>query len=95
MVFGNKLGINIALLSCWSQLLNLYWEVAREIHGELERQQKANMEEDRNTGEDEYSSPPVSIPTHTSLARVWILDRPTDKVSLYEREGFCLAQRMF
>lgn len=83
MVFGNKLGINIALLSCWSQPLNLYWEVARVRLGELERQQKGKMEGLKKMGGDEYCSPPLSIRTHTSLTRVWILDRLTDRQSSF------------
>lgn len=50
MVFGNKFGINIALLSCWSQLLNLYWEVGRARRGELERQEKAKRKKIERRG---------------------------------------------
>lgn len=97
-MFGNKLGINIALLSCWSQPLNLYWEAVRGRHRESERQQKDKMEENRKTGENEYSSLPVSIPTYASLARVWILDRLTDRQTdfLYMSErAFVLLREHF
>lgn len=72
MVFGNKLGINIALLSCWSQPLNLYWEVGRARHGELERQQKAERKEIERQGKintDLHLSPFPYIPAQLESGR--------------------------
>lgn len=90
MVFGNKLGINTALLSCRSQPLNLYWAAARERETqrvrETERGQDGSV--DRETEQDKYSYPSASMPRYIILARPRMRGRQTDCISPYsERQG--------